>query len=55
VVFLPEPTVVTSARRLESSGTFRTALYYANLAFATNLPKTPLKKLLSYKKYLPVR
>ncbi|MFA6327880.1 MAG: glycosyltransferase [Candidatus Micrarchaeia archaeon] len=55
VIFLPEPTVTTSARRLESSGTFRAALYYANLGLVTDFPKMPLNRLLNYRKYLPVR
>jgi glycosyltransferase involved in cell wall biosynthesis len=55
VIFLPEPVVTTSARRLESSGTFKTAVYYANLGLVTEFPKIPLKSILSYKKYLPIR
>ncbi len=55
VVYLPEPVVVTSARRLESSGTFRAALYYSNLAIAANFPRSPFNTLLRYKRYVPIR
>ncbi|VVB66198.1 Glycosyltransferase AglE [Candidatus Gugararchaeum adminiculabundum] len=55
VIYLPEPMVTTSARRLESGGTLKAAFYYANLMLATNFPHTPLKSLLRYKKYLPIR
>jgi glycosyltransferase involved in cell wall biosynthesis len=45
VVYLPEPKVVTSARRISKSGPLTAAVYYANLALITNLPKLPLKRL----------
>jgi len=55
VLFLPEPTVITSARRFERNGSLMTTIYYANLGLVTDFPKMPFKTLLSYKRYFPVR
>jgi len=55
VVYLPEPKVVTSARRISKNGPLRCAAYYANLALITDFPRIPLKKLAIFKNYLPVR
>ena len=55
MVFLPVPKVTTSARRLEQQGAVKSTLYYAQLALETSLPKSPLKRLLLYRKYIPVR
>lgn len=55
VVYLPEPDVTTSARRLEKGRALKAIVYYANLAVATDFPDLPLKSLLKYKRYLPVR
>ncbi len=50
VVYLTEPRVVTSARRLTDAGLLKTTAYYAGLSIATNVPVTKLKKVFSYKK-----
>ncbi len=55
VVYLPEPVVVTSSRRMKKKSALKAIVYYANLAVATDFPKSPLKRLLQYKKYIPVR
>jgi cellulose synthase/poly-beta-1,6-N-acetylglucosamine synthase-like glycosyltransferase len=55
VVFLPVPKVITSARRIEQQGAVKSTLYYAQLALESSLPKSPLKRLLLYRKYIPVR
>jgi glycosyltransferase involved in cell wall biosynthesis len=55
VVYLPEPKVVTSARRLSRGGLLRSAAYYANLSLLTDLASKELKRLSLYQKYLPVR
>ncbi|MCD6414205.1 MAG: glycosyltransferase [Candidatus Diapherotrites archaeon] len=56
IVFLPEPRVVTSARRLESHGLHGALSYYLQLMLTEDAPKffkeiNPLK----YKEYFPVR
>jgi len=55
VIYLPEPSVVTSARRMKKGGTMKAVEYYANLSLATYYPNRLFKKLLKYQKYLPVR
>jgi glycosyltransferase involved in cell wall biosynthesis len=55
VVYLPEPKVVTSARRISKNGTLTSAVYYANLALITDFPRIPLEKVAIFKKYIPVR
>jgi glycosyltransferase involved in cell wall biosynthesis len=55
VVYLPVPKVLTSARRLEKQGTLKSTLYYAQLALESSFPKTPLKRLLLYRNYIPIR
>ncbi|NYZ76377.1 glycosyltransferase [Candidatus Micrarchaeota archaeon] len=55
VVYLPEPRVVTSARRISKEGPIRSAVYYANLMLITDLPRIPVEKVAIFKKYLPVR
>ncbi|MCX6776133.1 MAG: glycosyltransferase [Candidatus Micrarchaeota archaeon] len=55
VIYLPEPKVITSARRISRNGPLTTAIYYANLALITDLPRLPLKKLSVFKGYVPVR
>lgn len=55
VVYLPEPKVTTSSRRIEQQGTLKTTLYYAQLGLESSLPKNPLKRLLLYRNYIPVR
>lgn len=55
VVYLPEPKVTTSARRLTKGGLLQTIAYYGNLSLITDLPSIPLDKLSFYRKYLPVR
>lgn len=54
VVYLPEPKVVTSARRISKNGPLTAAVYYANLAMITDMP-LPMKKLAIFKRYIPVR
>ncbi len=55
VVYLPEPRVVTSARRISKSGPIHSAVYYANLMLITEFPRIPVEKVAIFKKYLPVR
>jgi len=55
VVYLPNPTVVTSARRISKNGPVRSAVYYANLMLITDFPRIPIEKVTIFKKYLPVR
>ena len=55
LVFLPEPKVVTSARRLEKQGILKSTLYYAQIGLESALPKSPLNRLLVYRDYIPVR
>jgi cellulose synthase/poly-beta-1,6-N-acetylglucosamine synthase-like glycosyltransferase len=55
VVYLPEPRVVTSARRISKSGPIHSAVYYANLMLITDFPRIPVDKVALFKKYLPVR
>lgn len=55
VVFLPEPRVVTSARRIENFGTVKTILYYSNLSLASEIPEISIKRFLKYDTYKPVR
>lgn len=55
VIYLPEPHVITSARRISKNGAVTTAVYYANLALISEMPNIPLKKLALFKKYIPVR
>lgn len=50
VVYLTEPRVVTSARRLSESGIIYSTLYYTGLSVATNLPTNTMKKLFKYKR-----
>jgi glycosyltransferase involved in cell wall biosynthesis len=56
IVFLPEPKVVTSSRRLESQGLHGTLSYYLQLMFTTDTPDF-LKGInpVQYKDYFPVR
>lgn len=56
IVFLPEPKVVTSSRRLESKGLHGALSYYLQLMLTTDTPNflkgiSPLK----YKEYFPIR
>lgn len=55
VVYLPEPRVVTSARRISKKGPVHSAVYYANLMLITDFPRIPVDKVAIFKKYLPVR
>lgn len=55
VIFLPEPKVVTSSRRMKKDGTFNSAIYYASLMILTQFKRVPLQELFKYKKYLPIR
>ncbi|MBI5159532.1 glycosyltransferase [Candidatus Micrarchaeota archaeon] len=55
VVFLPEPRVITSSRRMKKGGTFNSAIYYANLMVLTQFKRIPLQELFKYKNYLPIR
>ncbi|MCX6777246.1 MAG: glycosyltransferase [Candidatus Micrarchaeota archaeon] len=55
VVYLPNPRVVTSARRILKSGPVHSAVYYANLMLITDFPKIPIEKIAIFKNYLPVR
>ncbi len=55
VVYLPEPKVKTSGRRIEKQGVIRSTLYYAQIGLETSLPKSPLKRLLHYRNYVPIR
>ena len=56
IVFLPEPKVVTSSRRLESKGLHGALSYYLQLMLTTDTPNF-LKEIspLKYKEYFPVR
>lgn len=49
VVYLNEPRVITSARRLEGMGILKSTFYYASLSVATDLPISKLKKVFNYK------
>lgn len=55
VVYLTEPKVVTSARRISKKGAITSVVYYANLALISDFPKLHFEKLSIFKKYLPVR
>lgn len=55
VVYLPEPKVVTSARRISKRGPIHSAVYYANLMLITDFPRIPVEKVAIFKRYLPVR
>jgi len=55
VIYLPYPKVVTSARRISKNGPLTAAVYYANLALMTELPRLPMNKLAIFKAYMPVR
>jgi glycosyltransferase involved in cell wall biosynthesis len=55
LVYLPEPKVVTSARRLEQEGILKSTLYYAQISLISTIPKNPLDRLLLYKNYIPIR
>ncbi|MBI2079560.1 glycosyltransferase [Candidatus Micrarchaeota archaeon] len=55
VIYLPEPQVITSSRRMLKNGTIKSIEYYANLEVMTYLPKLPIAKLARYKNYLPIR
>lgn len=55
VIYLPEPVVITSARRFTRGNTLKAIIYYANLSLVSNLSNTPLVSLLKYKRYLPIR
>jgi len=55
VVYLPEPKIITSARRLSKGGILRSAAYYANLSLITDLASEQVKRFSVYQKYLPVR
>lgn len=55
VVYLPEPSITTSARRLVKGGLLRSAAYYANLSLITDLANEQLEKISLYSKYLPIR
>lgn len=56
IVFLPEPRVITSARRLESQGLHGALSYYLQLMLTEDVPDF-LKGInpLQYKEYFPVR
>ena len=56
VVYLPEPVVITSSRRLEQQGPLGSINYYADLQLFTdyNIPKT-FKELFKYNKYKQIR
>jgi glycosyltransferase involved in cell wall biosynthesis len=55
LVFLPEPKVKTSARRIEKQGVLKSTVYYAQIGLESALPKNPLKRLLLYRDYIPIR
>ncbi|MEM3422939.1 MAG: glycosyltransferase [Candidatus Bilamarchaeaceae archaeon] len=55
VVYLPEPIVITSARRFTRGNTLKSIIYYANLTVAPRFSNSPLKTLIKYKKYIPIR
>lgn len=55
VVFLSELRATTSARRFNGRQTLNAIVYYSNLGVATDFPDSPLKRLLKYKRYFPVR
>lgn len=56
IVFLPEPKVITSSRRLESQGLHGSLSYYLQLMLTTDTPDF-LKDVnpLQYKDYFPIR
>jgi len=55
VMFLPTPTVVTSARRLKKSGIIHSALYYTNLELLSISDNETLKKASLFKDYTAIR
>ncbi|MFH1470571.1 MAG: glycosyltransferase [Candidatus Micrarchaeota archaeon] len=55
LVYMPEPRVITSARRIEKQGIIKSTIYYAQIGIKSALPKTPLERLLLYKDYVPIR
>ncbi len=55
VVFLPTPTVTTSARRLKKAGILKSVLYYANLELLSISKSKVLKKVSMFKDYKAVR
>ncbi len=55
LVFLPEPKVTTSSRRIEKQGILKSTLYYSQIALKSSLPKSPLERLLLYRDYVPIR
>ena len=55
VMFLPTPTVVTSARRLKKGGILHSALYYTNLELLSISDSDALKKASLFKDYKAVR
>ncbi len=55
VMFLPTPTVVTSARRLKKGGILQSVLYYANLELVSIYDSKTLRKVSVYKDYKAIR
>jgi hypothetical protein len=55
LVYLLEPKVTTSSRRLERAGMIMTIVYYASLGLVTDIPSTPVKKLMPFRDYVPFR
>ena len=55
VMFLPTPTVITSARRLKKAGILKSILYYANLELLSLSKNKTLKKVSMFKNYKAIR
>ncbi len=55
LVYLPEPRVTTSARRIRRGGILNAIMYYASLGLVTDFPVAPTRYLARYRKYIPVR
>ncbi len=55
LVYLPEPKVTTSSRRLRAGGVVSAIVYYASLGLITDFPRSPIRRLMRYRDYVPVR
>ena len=55
VVYLCEPKMVTSSRRIDEKGTLDTIVYYSNLTITSTLPNFKLKNILKHNDYIAVR
>lgn len=55
LVYLPEPRVITSSRRIYRGGILNAVMYYASLGLVTDFPASPTRYLARYRKYIPVR